>query len=284
MPDVQPATVESPASPLAAAVPSDAANGTSRVCGRDYEVEPRDYCNSPVMKVDMSALRFPLPQLWHHCGLHQIHSSKEATASNPRATEMITVIDLALLAETSRQHRPLRREEISLQPYHWRRGLDQTATLTSTETYLASRRSCSSLHAHQSIEGFVARSRRLMSCIIGQSQLARQPKANAGHRGGYYAEVLYIYLYAPHNRIITLAHLISTKRRSILYSHTSHVDERPSTRVDGTSHLISGAFRNTQHGTAIRQFETPHQSIRMRIVQPTVRNREVFVLLSSAQV
>jgi hypothetical protein len=59
-PYVQPATVESPAPPLAAALPSDVANGTNHVCGRFYKVNPRDYCNLLVMKfgISLSDFRF----------------------------------------------------------------------------------------------------------------------------------------------------------------------------------------------------------------------------------
>jgi LysM repeat protein len=53
-PYVQPATMESPASPLAATMPSDVANGTNHVCGRYYKVKPRDYCNLLVMKFGIS--------------------------------------------------------------------------------------------------------------------------------------------------------------------------------------------------------------------------------------
>ena len=54
MPYVQPATVESPASPLAVVVPIDVANGTNHICGRFYKVQARDYCNLLVMKFGIS--------------------------------------------------------------------------------------------------------------------------------------------------------------------------------------------------------------------------------------
>lgn len=60
MPYVRPATVDFPASPFAATVPSDVANGTNHVCGRYYKVKPRDYCNLLVMKfgISLSDFRF----------------------------------------------------------------------------------------------------------------------------------------------------------------------------------------------------------------------------------
>jgi hypothetical protein len=60
MPYVQPAIVEFPAFPLAAAVPSDVANGTNHVCGKYYKVKPRDYRNLLIMKfgISLSDFRF----------------------------------------------------------------------------------------------------------------------------------------------------------------------------------------------------------------------------------